>query len=303
MLRQLVSAEFAQVLLTLTSLETIRIFDRTGTGLSGRFIRRSLRRSPQGVWDECEVGGSWDWAAPRLWRRLFHETGPVPAGIEREGRSVAPGDRSLVILARPVAGETDDLRVHCFLPTAVLSQLRWLVQADFEPSASREQLRQSAWNAWLMREVGTALAVAVTTSARALNASPWDLIPLDAEVRDFQQREALAQAFPNLRQATFVATRRGWRTPKAATWGLFRASLTLSARATCRLRQGATFPTSAMRFLGRSKRPPNREPSLYSRLLGPNRSAPQRSSSCSRRTTRTSSGSAATGGGGSALSG
>ena len=221
MLGQLVSTEFAQVLLTLTSLETIRIVDRTGTGLSGRFMRRSLRRSPQREWDECEVGGSWDWAAPRLWRRFFHETGPVPAGIEREGRSVAPGDRSLVILARPVDGDTDDLRVHCFLPTAVLSQLRWLVQADFEPSASREQLRQSDWNAWLMREVGTALAVAVTTSARALNASPWDLIPLDAEVRDIQQREALAQALPNLRQATFVATRRGWRAPEAATWGLF----------------------------------------------------------------------------------
>jgi hypothetical protein len=221
MLGHLVSAEFAQVLLTLTNLETIRIFDRTGTGLSGRFVRRSLRRSPDGVWDECEVGGSWQWAAPRLWRRFFHQTGPVPAGIEREGRSVAPGDRSLVILARPVDGDADDLHVHCFLPTAVLSQLRWLVQADFEPTANREQLRQSAWNVWLMREVGTALAVAVTTSARVLDASPWDLIPLDAEVRDVQQREAFAQALPNLRQATFVATRRGWRTPDAATWGLY----------------------------------------------------------------------------------
>jgi len=221
MVKQLVSAEFAQVLLTLTSLETIRIIDRTGAGLSGRFVRQSLRRSPDGAWDECDVGGSWDWAPPRLWRRFFHETGPVPAGIEREGRSVAPGDRSIVILARPLDGDTDDLHLHCFLPTAVQSQLRWLVQADFEPIASREQLRASPWNSWLMREVGTALAVAVTTSARTLDASPWDLIPLDAEVRDIQQREALPQALPKLRESRFVATRRGWRTPDAATWGLY----------------------------------------------------------------------------------
>ena len=221
MLAQLVSAEFAQVLLTLTSLETIRIVDRTGTNLSGRFVRRSLRRSSDGVWDECDIGGSWDWAVPRPWRRFFHETGPVPAGIEREGRSVAPGDRSLVILARPIDGRADDLRVHCFLPTAVVSQLRWLVQADFEPSASREQLRQSVWNAWLMGEVGKALTVAVTTSARDLGTSPWDLIPLDDEVRDVQQREAFLQALPTLREATFVATRRGWRAPGAATWGLY----------------------------------------------------------------------------------
>ena len=147
MLRQLVSAEFAQVLLTLTSLETIRIFDRTGTGLSGRFIRRSLRRSPQGVWDECEVGGSWDWAAPRLWRRLFHETGPVPAGIEREGRSVAPGDRSLVILARPVAGETDVVSridaVTIYPDAAIVTRLAE-IDAPADPGRTRRPAAQAS---------------------------------------------------------------------------------------------------------------------------------------------------------------
>lgn len=46
MLRSLVSADFAEVLLTLTSLTEIRITDRTGSGCSGRFCSTAGPRQP-----------------------------------------------------------------------------------------------------------------------------------------------------------------------------------------------------------------------------------------------------------------
>ena len=217
----LVSKDFAQVLLSLVSLTEIRVMDRTGAGLSGRFWRTPIRSDAASGWDECEIGGSWNWATARTWRRFIHETAAVPSGIQREGRTVEPGDRSVVVLARPVDDEPAELRLHCFLPTAVSSQLCWLVQADFEPSASREQLRQSSWNEWLMGEVGLALAEAIRVSARTLALAPWNLVPLEAEVDDPQQRIAYNAAISSLHDTTFVATRRGWRRPIDATWALY----------------------------------------------------------------------------------
>ncbi|MBA2719825.1 MAG: DUF3883 domain-containing protein [Chloroflexi bacterium] len=221
MVASLASPDFAQVLLTLTNLIEIRVIDRSGTGLSGRFRRTPVRGSPDQGWDECQVGGSWDWATPRIWRRFFHETEPVPPGVAREGRTVEPGDRSVVVLARPTDDELVDLRVHCFLPTAVESQLQWLVQGDFEPSASREQLPRSPWNEWLMREAGKALAAAVRTSARELGESPWSLVPLMKEVRDPLQSIAYQAAAAILRESAFISTRRGWRSPGGATWEFY----------------------------------------------------------------------------------
>lgn len=222
MVEALTSSDFAQVLLTLTSLTHIRIFDRTGGGLSGRFVRNSKKGDPASGWDECEIGGTWGATPLHRWRRFFYETGPVPEGISREGRSVLPGDRSIVVLARPLVAEGQpELRIHCFLPTATPSQLRWLVQADFEPSASREQLRQSSWNDWLMDEVGAALSRAIALSARRLGEAPWDLVPLGQEVSDAQQRRAYDVAIARLRETPFVQTRAGWRPPSEATWGYY----------------------------------------------------------------------------------
>ncbi len=221
MLATIAAPDFAQVLLTLTSLSEIKVIDRTGNGMSGRFIRRKLLGDQAHVWDECEIGGTWPGVHPRRWRRFFHNTDAVPEGVSREGRTFEAGDRSLVIVARPIGDPSAELRLHCFLPTSVRSELRWLVQADFEPNASREQLRDSPWNRWLMNEVGRALAHAVYESARTIGDAPWDLVPLDAEVRDPLQREAFAVADRELRESRFVATRKGWRSPAAATWGFY----------------------------------------------------------------------------------
>ena len=193
--------------------------DRTGSGLSGRFVRKPLRADPSQGWDECEIGGTWAASPVRRWRRFFYETSPVPSRISREGRSWEKDDRSVIILARPLGVDERDLRIHCFLPTATTSQLRWVVQGDFEPSANREQLRQTDWNAWLMKKAGAALARAVVTSARQLGQQPWDLIPLDEEVEDSQQRIAYAAAANALRSSSFLQTHKGWRRPTGSTWG------------------------------------------------------------------------------------
>ena len=219
MLTLIASADFVEVLLTLSSLTEIRVLDRTGSGLSGRFVRNPLAADPSRGWDECEIGGTWVTSSVRRWRRFFYETNPVPAGISREGRSVEQGDRSTIILARPLDDVPSDLRIHCFLPTATPSQLRWIVQGDFEPSASREQLQQSAWNEWLMREAGAALARATVTSARQLGQQPWELVPLAKEVTDLQQRTAYDAAADALRTSPFLRTHKGWRPPNRSTWG------------------------------------------------------------------------------------
>jgi hypothetical protein len=221
MLERIASNDFAQVLLTLSNLTEIRVVDRTGSGLSGRFMRRPLRADYSRGWDECEIGGTWTASPLGKWRRFFYETDPVPSGISREGRSVEQGDRSRVILARPLDNSRHDFRIHCFLPTATTSQLRWVVQGDFEPNASREQLLQSDWNEWLMGEVGVALTRAVVTSAQRLGQQPWDLVPLDDEVTDEQQRVAYTVAADRLRASPFLRTRRGWRAPSGSTWGYY----------------------------------------------------------------------------------
>jgi len=220
MVKALTSSEFGQVLLTMRSLAQIRVLDRTGSGASSRLGRRILAGDQHQNWDECEIGGTRD-DSLRTWRRFFYETDPVPSGVSREGRSVEPGDRSVVVLARPVDGQPSVLRLHCFLPTAVRSELRWMVQADFEPSASREQLRQSEWNDWLMGEAGKAITQATTVSSRLLREVPWDLVPLTEEVQDPQQRIAFERASAGLKEASFIATHRGWRRPSNATWGLY----------------------------------------------------------------------------------
>ena len=220
MLEQISSSEFAQVLLTLSSLNEIRVLDRVGSGLSGRFTRTEIHADDAGIWDDCEIADTWS-SSIRVWRRFKYETEPVPAGISREGRSVAEGDRSAIILARTLDGADDRYRIHCYLPTATQSQLRWVVQGDFEPSASREQLRQSDWNAWLMEQTGRALARAIELSARELGDEPWEMIPLDKEVSDVQQRIAYEAAFDAIQTASFVGTAQGWRPPVQSTWGFW----------------------------------------------------------------------------------
>lgn len=220
MLEQISSSEFAQVLLTLSSLNEIRVLDRVGSGLSGRFTRTEIHADNAGAWDDCEIADTWS-SSIRAWRRFKYETEPVPAGISREGRSVAEGDRSTIILARTLGDAEDRYRIHCYLPTATQSQLRWVIQGDFEPSASREQLRQSDWNAWLMEQAGRALARAIELSARELGDEPWDLIPLNNEVSDVQQRIAYEAAFDAIKTASFVNTAQGWRPPAQSTWGFW----------------------------------------------------------------------------------
>src|ERR1700754_4471681 len=102
MLSSITSEDFAQVLLTLSSLTEIHVIDRTGSGLSGRFVRKPLKANPCQGWDECEIGGTWPASPVRRWQRFFYETNAVPPGISREGRSVEEGDRSIIILARPL---------------------------------------------------------------------------------------------------------------------------------------------------------------------------------------------------------
>lgn len=215
---QLTGPEFLHLLLTLDSLESIVIVDRiTGRG-RGRFYRRPGVTNASRGWDECRIGGSWPGCDEQAWRRYRYTSSTIPAGIVRQGREVEAGDTSKIVLARPTDRPIGPTKLHCFLPLDVSSELRWLVQADFDPTPGRERLRENDWNRWLLSEVGQAIAKAIEAEARS-GQTPWPLIPLGSEVTPGSlQRRAFDAAMTELRDRRFVRTTAGWRTPANAVW-------------------------------------------------------------------------------------
>lgn len=218
MLRQLASPEFMHVLLTLRTVREIRIIDRLGTNRSGRF-RADSAPSDDGSAD-VTLWTSWQEIAAERWRRYEFTSAPLEVDLPREGRNFEAGETTQLVLARRIDGVESNPRLHCFLPLDVRSELRWLVQADFEPTPGRERLRQGAWNRWLMGQVGLALAKAVTAEARR-GVVPWNLIPLDNEVVDDDQRLAFKAAMEALRSSRFVRTARGFKCPPEVAWELY----------------------------------------------------------------------------------
>lgn len=215
-LSELTGPEFLSVLLTLRHLRTIRVVDRTAAGRSGRFTRTSSSRGSSD-WDECTIDGTWDEVGAASWRRHYYRSAPLPEGVARARREFEPGDRSEIVLARPLNQQVQPTLLHCFLPMEVESQLRWLVQADFEPNAARERPIDNAWNRWLFEEVGAAAAAAIFREAKGGHV-PWDLIPLDEEVRDPLQRTALDRMRTDLKAAPFVPQERGFGQPEQVVW-------------------------------------------------------------------------------------
>lgn len=216
---ELTRPEFLHLLLTLTSLESIRIVDRLEKRRHGRFYRRVVAVDERARWDECVIGGSWPGCEDQTWRRYRIQSGPIPEGIQRRGRDLEPGASSVVVLARPVGQAVVPSKLHCFLPLDVPSELRWLVQADFDPTPGRERLRENQWNRWLLEEIGTAIAEAVASEARG-GVAPWDLVPLPDEATSALQRIACDAALEGLRDRRFVRTAAGWRAPSTATWSI-----------------------------------------------------------------------------------
>ncbi len=217
--RDLTQPEFLHLLLTLTRLETIRIVDRRSVRMRGRFYRAPLvshERHDQD-WDECVIGGSWPGCEPQTWRRYRIPTAPIPEGIQRRGRDLDPGSTSIVVLARPVGRPVVPSQLHCFLPLDVISELRWLVQADFDPTPGRERPRDNAWNRWLFGQVGAAIGNAILREARS-GGVPWDLVPLAAEVTSPLQRTAHEAAVTALKHTPFVRATTGWRSPGRSCW-------------------------------------------------------------------------------------
>ena len=216
MVDQLTRPALLHLLLTLNSLSSLEVVDLIG-GRSGRFYRERLAQDPAGYWDEYRIGGTWPEFEEQTWRRYEFETGEVPAGLSRQGRDLVPGERSQIVLARPADGGVRESQLHCFLPVDVPSELRWLVQADFDPTPGRERLRENDWNRWLFGEVGKAVADAVSKEVRD-GSAPWPFIPLREEIRDDLQAIACSEAVERLRSLEFLRTVRGWQLPSRAAW-------------------------------------------------------------------------------------
>ena len=216
MIDRLTSPDLLHLLLTLDSIASLEVIDRIGDR-SGLFYRERTAQDPDGHWDEYRIGGTWPGFEAQTWRRYRFETAGVPEGLSRQGREVTPGESSQVVLARPADGEVRESQLHCFLPVDVPSELRWLVQADFDPTPGRERLRENAWNEWLFGEVGRAIADAVFREVRDNNL-PWSLVPLQREIRDELQMIACSTAVARLRSLQLFRTERGWRQPSRAAW-------------------------------------------------------------------------------------
>lgn len=99
---------------------------------------------------------------------------PVPAEQSRAHKRTA----SATPVSVAVSGEMQFGGLFVGFRTRVPTSCPFAIDAQFDPSSSRENILDDGWNKWLVDQVGEVLAAAAVASARDGPASCWQLVPL-----------------------------------------------------------------------------------------------------------------------------
>lgn len=112
-----------------------------------------------------------------LWERFVCDV-KVPAGKARAAK--ATGDFTPIGVAIPVDGRAHG-RIHIALPTKIHTNAAFSLDAQFDPSTSREDMIHGAWNQWLTEASGQFLGELAIYLAQQRNTLAWLAIPVGAK--------------------------------------------------------------------------------------------------------------------------
>lgn len=112
-----------------------------------------------------------------LWERFVCEV-KVPAGKARAAK--ATGDYTPIGIAMPVEGNARG-RLHVALPTKIHTNAAFSLDAQFDPSTSREDMIHGGWNQWLTEASGQFLGELAIHLAQQRNTLAWLAVPVGAK--------------------------------------------------------------------------------------------------------------------------
>jgi hypothetical protein len=102
---------------------------------------------------------------------------PVPEGHARAHKRTA----SATPVSVAVSGELQLSGLFVGFRTRVPTSCPFAIDAQFDPSSSRENILDDGWNKWLVDQVGEVLAAAAVAMARHDPAAGWQLVPLPGD--------------------------------------------------------------------------------------------------------------------------
>ncbi|WP_417539819.1 sacsin N-terminal ATP-binding-like domain-containing protein [Marinobacter sp.] len=112
-----------------------------------------------------------------LWERFVCEV-KVPVGKTRAAK--ATGGYTPIGVAIPVNGDARG-RLHVALPTKIHTNAAFSLDAQFDPSTSREDMIQGPWNSWLTEASGQFIGALAIHLAQQRNTLAWFAVPVSAK--------------------------------------------------------------------------------------------------------------------------
>jgi hypothetical protein len=140
--------------------------------------RRVRTRSLLDTGDVIESIGLRTADGKRRWTRYTRAVN-VPTGLDPRHNDAPDKDapaRSAVSLALPQTPEPG--RLFVWLPTPQTGWLPFHINADFEPTVNRESIQDTAWNRWLIEQLGDLATAVVQSRLESQPRAAWRAVPL-----------------------------------------------------------------------------------------------------------------------------
>jgi hypothetical protein len=105
--------------------------------------------------------------------------------VDLEVPNAVPGpDHKKIGTSTPIAFALGGARGRFFagLPLPLAPSLPWSIHAQFDPEPSRNSLKHSAWNEWLLKRVADVISGVVVELFRQDPATAWSAVPLGDEL-------------------------------------------------------------------------------------------------------------------------
>lgn len=129
--------------------------------------------------------------------RVHRGSVPVPEGQMRFHKRT--GSTTPISVAS--AGSEEAFGIFVGLRTRIPTKMQFAIDAQFDPTSSRESIQDNKWNAWLLKQVGVVLAHAASSEISNRPKSAWSLVPVASEgvMSDQWPAIALADTFEKAR--------------------------------------------------------------------------------------------------------
>lgn len=115
-------------------------------------------------------------AGPRSYS-IYRAHVPVPADQNRFHKQTS----STTAISVATSGRTEDTGLFVGFRTRIATRLNVLLDAQFDPTSSREGIQDNKWNRWLVTKVGEALGQSAAAAFAASPRTAWRFVPVSGE--------------------------------------------------------------------------------------------------------------------------